>query len=218
MVTTENRDEYLETIYKLESLPSGATVNRIAAQLGVRPASVSQMLNRLTEAGMVTRARGNRGAVTLTEPGRSAAARVVRRHRLSERFLTDCLKLPWETVHDEACKFEHILSDEVEAGLTSLLGRPPSCPHGHPIPYEDGAAVERFARPLAECEVGKTYTVSYLSDENADFLRYVTKRGLRPGARVYMRGREPFEGPYLIETETGPHALGKAAADRVFVE
>lgn len=218
MVTTENRDEYLEAIYKLTSLPGGATVSKIAEQLGVRPASVSEMLDRLAEAGIVTRARGERGAVTLTEAGLSEAARVVRRHRLSERFLTDCLNLPWETVHAEACKFEHVLSDEVEAGLTALLGRPTRCPHGQVIPYGDTAYAGGTARPLTECEVGKTYTVSHVSDESPEFLRYVASRGLRPGVPVHLRGREPFEGPYLVETETGLHALGPAAAGRVFVE
>jgi DtxR family Mn-dependent transcriptional regulator len=142
---TESTEEYLEAVYKL-SRESTATIGRLATALGVSAPSVSQMVGRLQQAGLV--ARDVSGGVVLTPEGLAAAARLVRRHRLSERFLSDYLDLPWDQVHDEACKFEHVLSDEVEERLAAQLGNPRTCPHGHVIPDEDGTVPETAVRSL----------------------------------------------------------------------
>src|SRR5450756_1780775 len=133
---SESREEYLEAIFKSAQSPEGATVTRLAEELGLATASVSQMVARLSSEGLVRRDEAHR--VVLTDEGRAAAIRLVRRHRLSERFLTDYLDLPWDQVHEEACKLEHVLSDEVEARLAAQLGNPQTCPHGRAIPGEDG--------------------------------------------------------------------------------
>ena len=108
-VRSESREEYLEAIFKLTQQPEGATVGRVADELGLAAPSVSQMVARLAAEGLVERDQASH--VLLTKEGRREALRLVRRHRLSERFLTDYLDLPWDQVHDEACKFEHVLSD-----------------------------------------------------------------------------------------------------------
>ncbi len=145
---SESREEYLEAIFKLTQQPEGATVGRVADDLGLAAPSVSQMVARLATEGLVERDQASH--VLLTKEGRREALRLVRRHRLSERFLTDYLDLPWDKVHDEACKFEHVLSDEVEERLAAHLGNPQTCPHGRAIPTPDGELPEEHARPLAE--------------------------------------------------------------------
>ena len=151
-VRSESREEYLEAIFKLAQQPGGATVSHVADELGLAAPSVSQMVARLAGEGLVERDPASH--ILLTQEGRREALRLVRRHRLSERFLTDYLDLPWDQVHDEACKFEHVLSDEVEERLAAHLGNPQTCPHGRAIPSADGELPEEKARPLAELGAG----------------------------------------------------------------
>ncbi len=142
---THGTDEYLEALFKLERGSGPVTVKRLAAELGFTPPSVSEMLVRLRAQGLVEE-RGE-GGIRLTPDGEREGASLVRRHRLSERFLVDYLGMSWDEVHDEACKLEHVLSPEVEARLAEQLGDPRTCPHGHAIPSEDGTLTE--SRPAA---------------------------------------------------------------------
>ena len=142
---TQSVEEYLEAIFKLTRDGSPVTVGQVAEALDVSPPSVSEMVRRLRAAGLVADDRGS--GVTLTADGRAEGARLVRRHRLSERFLVDVLDMPWDAVHEEACKLEHALSPEVEARLAAQLGNPRTCPHGQVIPDEDGELDEEPAPP-----------------------------------------------------------------------
>ncbi len=135
-------------MFKLERGDEPVTVKRVAEELGVAPPSVSEMLGGCAPPGW-SRRRARR-ASKLTPEGELEGARLVRRHRLSERFLVDYLGMPWDAVHDEACKFEHVLSPEVEARLAEQLGDPRTCPHGHAIPQADGSLAEEELRPLLE--------------------------------------------------------------------
>ena len=217
MSGTESRDEYLEAIFKLAAGEGGATVTRIARELGVKPASASQMVGRLEKAGAVVRDESGRARVRLTDSGRREAIALVRRHRLSERFLTDYLDLPWDEVHDEACKLEHALSEAVEASLASRLGRPLTCPHGRAIPYEEGATLREATRALADCRSGDVCTVSHVTDETPEFLRYVAALGLYPEAAIEIQGVEPFDGPLTVETCGVRRPVGREVARKVFV-
>jgi len=212
---TESTEEYLEAIYK-SSRESAATVGRLAAALGVSAPSVSQMVGRLQQAGLV--ARDAAGGVVLTPDGLAAAARLVRRHRLSERFLADYLDLPWDQVHDEACKFEHVLSPEVEERLATQLGNPRTCPHGHAIPDEDGTVRETAVRPLTELPPGESAMISCIADERPDLLRYLASLGLLPETTVLVEGQAPFGGPLLVRVGETQYALGREVSDTIFVE
>jgi DtxR family Mn-dependent transcriptional regulator len=212
---SESREEYLEAIFKLAQSPEGATVSRLAEELGLAAPSVSQMVARLASEDLVRRGEAHR--VLLTDEGRTAAARLVRRHRLSERFLTDYLDLPWDQVHEEACKFEHVLSDEVEARLAAQLGNPQTCPHGRAIPGEDGELVPEEARPLAELGAGEKSTISYVSDEKPELLRYLSSLGLLPETRVSVEDVAPFGGPLLVRVGRSRYALGREVACKIFV-
>ncbi len=212
---SESREEYLEAIFKLTQSPEGVTVTRLAEELSLSAPSVSQMLARLSEEGLVLRDEAHR--VGLTDEGRTAAVRLVRRHRLSERFLTDYLDLPWDQVHDEACKFEHVLSEEVEARLAAQLGNPHTCPHGRVIPDEDGELAPEEARPLAGLSAGEKSTISFVSDEKPDLLRYLSSLGLLPETAVSVEDVAPFGGPLLIRVGRARYALGREVACKIFV-
>src|SRR3954463_15731357 len=141
-------EEYCEAIFELHEDDVAVIQARIAERLEVSRPAVSEMIRRMENQGLVT----TDGAVRLTPAGTRLAERVVRRHRLAERFLTDILGLSWADAHDEAGKWEHVISDEVEAAINRVLHDPTTCPHGNPIPgtaYESPSTVT-----LAALEVG----------------------------------------------------------------
>jgi DtxR family Mn-dependent transcriptional regulator len=212
---SQSTEEYLEAIFKLERTPAGATVGRLAGELGVAPPSVSEMVARMGGDGLL--ARGAAGEVVLTAEGAVEAARLVRRHRLSERFLVDYLEMPWDEVHDEACKFEHVLSVEVEARLAEQLGNPRTCPHGQAIPDEDGTFEEEPAIPLADLKPGERSTITRISDERPDLLHYLGTLGLLPETSIAVEGVAPFGGPLLVRVAGAQYALGREVAGKIFV-
>lgn len=211
---SESIEEYLEAMFKLALSPAGITVSRLAAELGVAPSSVSEMIARLDAAGLVVRADGR---LELTPEGRHEGASLVRRHRLSERFLVDVLAVPWDQVHDEACKFEHALSADVEARLAERLGNPATCPHGYAIPDEHGELTEAVARPLAELQTGERGVIACVDEADPELLRYLASLGLQPDVTVAIESVAPFGGPQLVRVGDAQYALGREVSARVFV-
>jgi DtxR family transcriptional regulator, Mn-dependent transcriptional regulator len=211
---SQSTEEYLEALFKLEH-GGGITVGRLAAELGLAPSSASQMLVRLAEEGLVE--RGRDASIVLTEAGEREGAQLVRRHRLSERFLADLLELPWDQVHDEACKMEHALSPEVEARLAERLGNPLTCPHGHVIPDVEGRVAEVPTRPLDELRPGERGVIARVAEDQPDLLRYLASLGLVPQARVSVESIAPFGGPHLVRVGESEYAVGREVAARVFV-
>jgi DtxR family Mn-dependent transcriptional regulator len=213
---TQSAEEYLEAIFKLQRGAEPATVKRLAAELGVAPPSVSEMLGRLRAAGLVEEPSDGRG-IALTEAGNVEGATLVRRHRLSERFLVDYLDMPWDAVHEEACKLEHVLSSEVEARLAEQLGNPLTCPHGHAIPGEDGSLAEEELRPLSGLEPGERAVIGCITEEKSDLLRYLASLGLLPGTPVAVESVAPFNGPLLVRVGGSQYALGREVTDKIMV-
>jgi DtxR family Mn-dependent transcriptional regulator len=212
---TQSTEEYLEAIFKAQRGEEPVTVKHLADELGVSPPSVSEMLGRLRAADLVT-APGE-GGIALTREGEVEGARLVRRHRLSERFLVDYLDMPWDAVHDEACKFEHVLSPEVEARLARQLGDPRTCPHGHAIPGEDGALAEEKLRPLAELLAGEEGVIGCIAEEDGELLRYLGSLGLLPDTPVEVESIAPFGGPLLVRVAGSQYALGREVAGKILV-
>jgi DtxR family Mn-dependent transcriptional regulator len=213
---TQNVEEYLEAIFKLQLGPDPVTVSRLAGELGVASPSVSEMVARLRAAGLVREPAEDR-SIVLTEEGAAEGAALVRRHRLSERFLVDYLDMPWDAVHDEACKFEHVLSPEVEARLAEQLGNPLTCPHGHAIPAEDGTLPEVELRPLSALEPGDEAVIGCISEEKSDLLRYLASLGLLPDTPVSVESVAPFNGPLLVRVGGSQYALGREVTDKILV-
>lgn len=211
----ESTEEYLEAVYRLEREGPGVSTSGLASELGVAPASVSGMLKKLAAEGYLEQVA--RGEVKLTRQGLEVAVRVVRRHRLAERLLTDILGMPWDEVQAEACMLEHAISENVERRLIDVLGDPRECPHGLPIPPKDLSDPERGGVPLAQLEVGVGATVRGVTQEVPEMLRYLGEVGLRPGAHVRVQEKAPLGGPLTVEVDRRTHAISLELARMVVV-
>ena len=215
-LSTPAVEDYLKAIYALQARGEHVSTNTLARRLGVTPASASTMMKRLAARRLVAR-RPYRGVV-LSAAGERAALEIVRHHRLVECFLAEVLGMPWDQVHDEAEKWEHVLSEEVEGRIDAVLGHPTTDPHGAPIPAIDGAVTPRKGRPLSELEPGDRGVVAEVSDDDPDLLRYLGSLGLYPGTELGLEGRSPFAGPLELSVEGRTHAIGIEAARHVIVE
>jgi DtxR family Mn-dependent transcriptional regulator len=211
-------EEYLETMLGLDEEGVPVIQARIAERLGRAAPSVSEMLDRLTDDGYVTR-EGRR--LSLTESGRSLAEKVVRKHRLAERLLVDVIGLEWHKVHHEAGRWEHVISDDVEARLIVLLGDPATCPHGNPIPGSHSPAPAVETRPLADVGEGETVRLVRISEEvemNLGSLELLDDGGFIPGAVARVTGRDP-EGTVDVTVQGGTESIrvSRDLSSRLFV-
>jgi len=207
---------YLKTIYNLESKTGAARTGDIATILGITPGSVTNTLEVLESKGLV--AREPYKGVKLTGEGLKLALSVFRRHRLAERLLTDVLKLDWTDSHDEACKLEHVISDHVAKSIEKALGQPQTCPHGNPIPAEDGTMPPSKDQPLSELGNGEAATVSRIPDPNAEILRYLATLGMFPGVEIEVEEKAPFKGPMLVKVGSSSYPLSLDVASGIYVK
>ena len=210
---TSQAEEYLEAVCRILDRGEVATPTELARELVVSPPSVLGMVRRLVDQGLLSYSRHN--GAQLTELGRLRADSLRRRHRLAERLLTDLLGIPWERVHDIACRFEHVIDDEVETYLATALDHPTTCPHGNPL---DIAVNERW-QPLTALAVGSSGILRQVVDESEPTLEYLSRLSLRPGARVTINAHAPFDGPLTISVNDGQgHAVSRRMGDMLLVE
>lgn len=227
---TEKMEEYLEALFKLSAEGVPITPTRVAEFLGVTTPSVLDMIHRLESEGLVRYSSSSRGrgkgkmhgharkGINLTPKGGRAAKTLVRRHRLSERFLTDVLGLDWESAHLEACKLEHVISPEVEERLADMLGNPETCPHGHPIPDEDGHIKEdaEEIKKLSELEANERGRIARVDEEEPDLLHYLASLGMMPDVDIEVKEISPFGGPLLVKVGDAQYALGREVASKIW--
>jgi DtxR family Mn-dependent transcriptional regulator len=207
---TSSVEDYLKAIYRLSRGGLPAATTEIAHLLDLAPASVTGMVKRLSEQGLLEHVPYK--GVQLTTAGRRAALRMVRRHRILESYLVAFLDYTWDTVHEEAERLEHAVSDALIERMALALGNPSVDPHGDPIPTPDGAMAELVYTPLTEVPVGESVEVRRVETGQADRLRYFAERGLRPGALVTVSGREPFHGPLSLRVDGAELMLGHELA------
>jgi len=190
-------EDYLKAIYHLSSQGGFASTSDIAALLEVAPPSVSGMVKRLSETGLIEHVpyRG----VQLTAQGRRAALRMIRRHRVLEVYLSQQLGYDWDGVHTEAERLEHAVSDELIERMAKALGDPQYDPHGAPIPTAAGEIEETELVPLADAPIGAVIEVRQVADEDAARLRYLAEQGLTPGTLLMVAERQPFNGPTIAK-------------------
>ncbi len=206
-------EEYCECIFELHEDDVEVIQARIAERLNVSRPAVSEMIRRLATEGLID----TDGGITLTSSGVELAQRVVRRHRLAERFLTDTLGLSWAEAHHEAGKWEHIMSDSVEEALDRLLGSPTTCPHGNPIPGSDYVAPD--VRPLAEASIGTRFTVRRIPEElefTPGLLEFLEESSIQPGHSGTVTATSP-DGTITIEIEGRHVGVGAFASERILV-
>ena len=215
---TAPAEDCLKAIYDLERAGHGAavTTNDLAHRLDLAAASVTGMVKRLADQGLIDHApyRG----VRLTVSGRLAALRTLRRHRVIETYLVRVLGFGWDLVHGEAERLEHAASDELVDRMAAALGDPATDPHGAPIPTREGGIAEGpTGRPLAELGAGERATVARVEDEDGDRLRYLASLGVVPGAAVELTERAPFGGPLSVLVAGELRQLGPQLAAQVLV-
>jgi DtxR family Mn-dependent transcriptional regulator len=212
-------DDYLKAILELGG-PAEARVtgNALAAHLGVRAASVTQMLQKLALQKPSCVKYEKHHGVRLTPAGKTRALKVLRHHRLLERFLHDFLDYSWDEVHEEAERLEHFISERLEERIAARLGDPETDPHGHPIPERDGALPRRQEVPLSVWACGVPAAISSVSDRDPSALREMERLGLMPGAEVVVQAGT--RGASLIASVAGraePVRLSRRLASAIFV-
>ena len=208
--------DYAKAIYTIESRDGAASTTELAALLDVRPGSVSGMLRKLSELGLVEHERYH--GVRLTKRGRRVALEVIRHHRLVELFLVESLGMSWDEVHAEAEVLEHALSEELEELIAAKLGNPTVDPHGDPIPSRELKLAETPSQALAELEPGDVATFVRISDSDPDMLRFLGERGIVPGTTLELVERQPFDGPLFVRVGRKVHVLGSVLASAMHVE
>lgn len=207
---TRSVEDYLKAIYHLSSQGGFATTSDIASALDVAPPSVSGMVKRLSETGLIEHVpyRG----VQLTNQGRRAALRMIRRHRVLEVYLTQHLGYDWDGVHEEAERLEHAVSDDLIERMARALGEPRYDPHGAPIPTAAGEIEEAELVTLAEATVGAWVELRQVDDGDPARLRYLADLGLTPGTRVRVTERQPFNGPITMQLGDATRVIGRELA------
>lgn len=213
---TSTTEEYLETIYRLEQKEGAARTGEIASDLGVALGTVTNTIEHMEGEGLVSHVPYK--GVRLTSRGLKGALNVIRRHRLSERLLTDLIGVGWADVHAHACRLEHGLTDEIIKPLEKALKHPRTCPHGNPIPTKDGGIIEEKSEPLVALNEREGGTVMKITEEKADLLRYLDSLGLVPGASINVIEKAPFDGPITIKVGEAKRALSRSMASVILVK
>jgi len=207
-------EEYCETIFELAEDDIRVVQARIAERLDVSRPSVSEMMKRMALEGLIAI---NGTVISLTPSGLALAERVVRRHRLAERFMVDMLGLSWTVAHQEAGKWEHVISDQVEDAMMRVLGDPTTCPHGNPIPGSAYLAPDTIT--LSQVAVGDGFQVERIPEalEFAEgVLQYLEDVHLLPGSTGVVRAAAP-DGTVTVEIDGRTVGVGQYASARILV-
>lgn len=224
MVSSESAAEqdYLKQIYLLQQDSGKATTQMLADRLHVKPPSVTAMIKRLAEdqGGPLVRHEPYRG-VELTDRGMAVAVEMLRHHRLIELFLSELLGVPWDRVHEEAERLEHVLSEDLEERIATKLGNPTVDPHGDPIPTREGVIPDRALVRLTDLTPGTSGTISRIEQQEQAVLQYLESLGLVLNARVTLESVAPFGGVVTVRVESPgggvAHPLGGELANGILI-
>ncbi len=214
-ILTAAHEDYLKAIYLLISRGVEVSNSALAGQMGVAPASATNMVKKLSDLGLVSYEPYQ--DITLTEAGELVALEVLRHHRLLELYLHDKLNLSWDQVHEEAERLEHVLSEALEDAIAAALGDPTVDPHGDPIPTKDGKVETVSGVPLSIAELRRPYMVVRVLLQDPERLVYLGSMKLYPNSEVTVLKRAPFAGPLLIEVAGDHHALAHDLAEFIIV-
>ena len=218
-------DEYLETIYFLafpigeyrpQSTGSPTLASRVSEMLGVSRASAGEMLKRLEREGLIE--RGEQKEAILTKSGRARAEKVVRKHRIIERLLTDFMGYTAAEAHVHADELGDTLSDEMVERIEAKLGNPDRCPHGWPVDPEFEQAENQELAPLADLEPPADATIVRLAEHDGDLLHWFYDEGLVPGTEIELKSAQPAAGQFTVKVDGNEKAIGEKAAAGLFVK
>lgn len=214
-ILSSAHEDYLKAIYLL--MAEGTRVNNsaLAGHLDVSPASATNMVKKLAELALVEYEPYQ--SIALTEAGRRVALEVLRHHRLLELYLHEKLNLPWDQVHEEADRLEHVISEALEDAIAAALDDPTIDPHGDPIPSKDGQIAEVGGTLLSTAEVDTPYRLMRVLAQDPARLTYLGSLGLYLNASITLLKRAPFAGPLLIDVDGEHHALAHDMAELLVV-
>ncbi len=207
---TSAHEDYLKAIYVLNSQMPEVTNSALAHHLEVSPASATNMVKKLSGLKLVEYERYQ--SISLTAAGERVALEVLRHHRLLELYLHQELKLPWDQVHAEAERLEHVISEALEDAIAVALGNPLVDPHGDPIPTKKGQIEKVAGMPLSSAELDSPYRLVRVLMQDEERLRYLGSLGLYPNVQITLLERAPFDGPLLIDVDGAHHALAHEMA------
>jgi DtxR family Mn-dependent transcriptional regulator len=221
VMLSERSEDLLKAIYELqqEGAADRISTSSLAKVLGIADASVTGLLKKLVlYKPKLIEYRRYRG-VALTDAGQKRALKLVRRHRLLESFLAQNLGYSWDEVHQEADALEHVITENFGDRIAASLKNPITDPHGSPIPKKDGTVVKRVDLPLSRMDEGDEATISRVSDDDPELLRYLDDLGLKPQTSLQLIARGHFDDIYHVQdTHTGSsHHLSRFVADQLFV-
>ncbi|MBI3005328.1 MAG: metal-dependent transcriptional regulator [Ignavibacteriales bacterium] len=212
---SEQLEDYLKNIYKIQTSEGKVSTTLLSQKLRISPPSVTEMLKKLAEEGIVSHTPYK--GVQLTREGRRMALQIIRRHRLWEAFLVDVLKYDWHEIDEEAEKLEHIASERLERRIDEILGYPSTDPHGDAIPTREGKVQSLQHDTLAEVTPGNTATVRRVSDANPDILRYMSKLGIALNTKIKVKERIDFDGSLRVEVGGKQEFISAKLARHIFV-
>ncbi len=210
-------EDYLKAIYTL-SRSGQASTTALADALEIAPASVTGMLKRLAETTPPLIEYRKRQGATLTAEGERAALEVIRHHRLLETYLHESLGFPWDEVHEEACRLEHVISEAFEERIDAVLGHPTHDPHGDPIPDPNLVMPQKASTPLSTLRPPQVTMIQRVNADDGDLLRYLEEKGLVPGSKLEVRAFSPFDGNLTLLVEGTEMIVGPAITHHIFVE
>ena len=213
---TDIVEDYLATIYRVTSENQKSTTTIIADKMQVSRGTVTSMFKKLAKSELITHVLYK--GVSLTPTGEKIALEIIRHHRLIELYLQNSMGVPWDKVHEEADKLEHILSEEIEDRIDELLNNPTNDPHGAPIPTKDGHVSNDIFRRLSQAKKGEKLIIKRVDEEDSEKLVYLADKGLYPNTALKVTNVEPFNGPITIEIDNSEIIVGNKIADSVFVD
>jgi DtxR family Mn-dependent transcriptional regulator len=215
-VPSPSVEDYIKAIYKAHAEKGSVATQELAERLRVSAPAVSKMMRKLSALKLITHAPYQ--GVKLTRAGGKLALEIIRHHRLIELYLVQAMGFSWDSVHEEAERLEHHISEEFEDKIDELLGHPTACPHGDPIPTRAGTIAPIHDRPLAQQRSPAHLIVRRVSDEDAGLLRHFQALGVTPGTAIELVTQEPFEGPLVLKVGGKRVRLTPQAARKVFVD
>jgi DtxR family Mn-dependent transcriptional regulator len=214
-VISQAMEDYLKAIYKLRERSEQVPTSALADYLKVAPASVTNMCKKLAELNLLTYEPYQ--GVKFTPAGEKLALEIIRHHRLIELYLAEALSVPWDQVHDEAERLEHVISEDLEERMAAALGDPQFDPHGAPIPSRSGIVVRPESGRLVDMKAGDNLIVVEVDDDNPELLRYVGEMGLYPGTAIQLLALAPYEGSLTLDISGKEHSLSYQVAKTVLV-
>ena len=213
---SKSEENYLKAIYHLETIAKhGVSTNAIAGEMETKPSSVTDMVKKLADKGLVNYVKYK--GTTLTPKGKKAALTVVRKHRIWEVFLLETLDFQWDEVHDIAEQLEHIKSQELINRLDKFLDYPDYDPHGDPIPDKNGNIKSAEKKLLAELKKGNQGQLVGVRETSPDFLQFLDKRKIAIGSKIKVLGKEFFDGSMVIQVQGEQFFISKKIAENLYI-